>query len=235
MILLLGLNISLVCASNDTNSLYDKLDALLLRRNEFCIKKEERIDSLRNLKNDGMNSMELFVLYNKIFDEYFTYRSDSAYYYLSLAEDIASHTNSNVFTDRCKINRSFLLATTGNFAQSLDVLNRIERNKIDKSMLFDYYSAYEWVYSVWSEYSADDAFSINFKKKEMEYNDSMLMVLEPSSNEFLYWNGELLARKGDQLEAQKSYEKALENLEVETRLSACVTCGFAFAHKGKAI
>lgn len=230
-LLLFMIGVSSVFASDDTRKLYDELDALLLRRDEFCRAKEARIDSIKNLK-DEMNSYSgLFGLYNDVFLEYYTYRSDSAFYYLSLAEKMAVRTSVEKYIDMCKINRSLLLATTGYFSQSLEVLNEIERDRLAPSLMFDYYSAYEWVYSVWSEYSADDTFAVDFRNKEMLYNDSILQVLEPTSKEFMYWSGELNARKGNQYEAQKFYEKALEGLRVDTRLYACVTCGLAFAYK----
>lgn len=230
-LLLFMIGVSSVFASDDTRKLYDELDALLLRRDEFCRAKEARIDSIKNLK-DGVNGYSrLFGLYNDVFLEYYTYRSDSAFYYLSLAEEMAVRSSVEKYIDMCKINRSLLLATTGYFSQSLDVLREIDRDRLDTSLMFDYYSAYEWVYSVWSEYSADDAFAVDFRNKEMLYNDSMLQVLEPTSKEFMYWSGELNARKGNQYEAQKFYEKALEGLRVDTRLYACVTCGLAFAYK----
>lgn len=230
-LLLFMIGVSSVFASDDTRKLYDELDALLLRRDEFCRAKEARIDSIKNLK-DEMNSYSgLFGLYNDVFLEYYTYRSDSAFYYLSFAEKMAVRTSVEKYIDMCKINRSLLLATTGYFSQSLEVLNEIERDRLDPSLMFDYYSAYEWVYSVWSEYSADDTFAVDFRNKEMLYNDSILQVLEPTSKEFMYWSGELNARKGNQYEAQKFYEKALEGLRVDTRLYACVTCGLAFAYK----
>lgn len=231
LFLLLMISMPSVFAVNDIGRLYAELDALLLRKDEFCRAKEARIDSLKNLKNVTSGYSGLFKLYNEIFSEYYTYRSDSAFHYLSLAEDMASRSSVEKYIDMCKINRSLLLATTGYFSQSLDVLNGISRDKLDKSLLFDYFSAYEWVYSVWSEYSAEDAFAVDFREKEMLYNDSMLSVLDPSSKEFLYWSGELNARKGNQYEAQKFYEKALNGLKVDTRLYACVTCGLAFAHK----
>ena len=231
LLFLLMIGVSSVFASDDTRKLYDELDALLLRRDEFCRAKEARIDSIKNLK-DGVNGYSgLFGLYNDVFLEYYTYRSDSAFYYLSLAEKMAVRTSVEKYIDMCKINRSLLLATTGYFSQSLEVLNEIERDRLDPSLMFDYYSAYEWVYSVWSEYSADDTFAVDFRNKEMLYNDSILQVLEPTSKEFMYWSGELNARKGNQYEAQKFYEKALEGLRVDTRLYACVTCGLAFAYK----
>lgn len=231
LLILFMVGVSSVFAADDTGKLYAELDALLLRRDDFCRAKEARIDSIKSLKK-GVNSYSgLFGLYNDVFLEYYTYRSDSAFHYLSLAEDIAVRLSVEKYIDKCKINRSLLLATTGYFSQSLDVLKEIDRDRLDSSLLFDYYSAFEWVYSVWSEYSADDAFAVDFRNKEMLYNDSMLQVLEPTSNEFMYWSGELYARKGNQYEAQKFYEKALDGLKVDTRLYACVTCGLAFAYK----
>lgn len=233
LLLLLFVNMPFVYAIDDIGRLYSELDALLVRRDEFCKMKEARIDSIRQLVRSNMTYQDLFKLYDKIFDEYFTYRSDSAYYYLSLAEKIAVKSSVQSYIDKCRINRSFLLSTTGYFSQSLDVLNGIDRSNLDKTMLFDYYSAYEWVYSVWGEYSADDTFSFDFRDKEIIYNDSILSVLEPSSNDFMYWSGELNAKKGKPREAQMFYEKALEGLEIDTRLYACVTCGLAFAHKSQ--
>ena len=53
-LLLFMIGVSSVFASDDTRKLYDELDALLLRRDEFCRAKEARIDSIKNLK-DEMN------------------------------------------------------------------------------------------------------------------------------------------------------------------------------------
>ena len=129
-LLLFMIGVSSVFASDDTRKLYDELDALLLRRDEFCRAKEARIDSIKNLK-DEMNSYSgLFGLYNDVFLEYYTYRSDSAFYYLSLAEKMAVRTSVEKYIDMCKINRSLLLATTGYFSQSLEVLNEIERELV---------------------------------------------------------------------------------------------------------
>lgn len=231
LLLLIIFNIPFIYAIDDISRLYAELDALLIRSDEFCQKKESRIDSIRKMVKNNMGYNDLFKLYDNIFNEYFTYRSDSAYYYLLLAEKAAEKSSVQSYMDKCMINRSFLLSTTGYFSQSLEVLDEIDRSRLDKSMLLDYYSAYEWVYSVWGEYSADDNFSFDFLNKEILYNDSILSVLDSSSKDYMYWSGELNSRKGNQREAQKFYEKALEGLKVDTRLYSCVTCGLAFSHK----
>ena len=123
-----------------------------------------------------------------------------------------------------------VLATTGYFSQALNQLQKIERSRIDSTLLADYYEAYEWVYSVWSEYTDDDYYTPRYRKLEIAYNDSLLRVLPPGSSKYHYWQGEYKARTGDQPGARKAYERALKGPTVDTRLYACATCGLAFAH-----
>lgn len=217
--------------TSDFPQLYKQLEQVLALRQATALHKEARIDSLRQTIRPGMSASTLYQLYGQIFEEYYVYRSDSALFYVDQAEKMAIRLNDLQKQQQCIINRSLLLATTGYFSQALEQLNEINRAQVDSTMLLSYYTAYEWVYSVWSEYSNDDVYAPQFRKKEVLYNDSMLQVLPRKSNEYYYWKGELKARTGNQLEAQQAYEKALLGLAVNTRLYACVTCGLAFAHK----
>lgn len=217
--------------TSDFPQLYKQLEQVLALRQATALHKEARIDSLRQTIRPGMSASTLYQLYGQIFEEYYVYRSDSALFYVDQAEKMAIRLNDLQKQQQCIINRSLLLATTGYFSQALEQLNEINRAQVDSTMLLSYYTAYEWVYSVWSEYSNDDVYAPQFRKKEVLYNDSMLQVLPRESNEYYYWKGELKARTGNQLEAQQAYEKALQGLAVNTRLYACVTCGLAFAHK----
>lgn len=217
--------------TSDLPQLYKQLEQVLALRQATALHKEARIDSLRQTIRPGMSASTLYQLYGQIFEEYYVYRSDSALFYVDQAEKMAIRLNDLQKQQQCIINRSLLLATTGYFSQALEQLNEINRAQVDSTMLLSYYTAYEWVYSVWSEYSNDDVYAPQFRKKEVLYNDSMLQVLPRESNEYYYWKGELKARTGNQLEAQQAYEKALQGLAINTRLYACVTCGLAFAHK----
>lgn len=216
--------------TSDFPQLYKQLEQVLALRQATALHKEARIDSLRQTIRPGMSASTLYQLYGQIFEEYYVY-PDSALFYVDQAEKMAIRLNDLQKQQQCIINRSLLLATTGYFSQALEQLNEINRAQVDSTMLLSYYTAYEWVYSVWSEYSNDDVYAPQFRKKEVLYNDSMLQVLPRESNEYYYWKGELKARTGNQLEAQQAYEKALLGLAVNTRLYACVTCGLAFAHK----
>lgn len=210
--------------------LYLQLEECLAKRPEYAQNKEARIDSIEKQWKRQMPLEQKYQLCFKIFQEYYTYRSDSAFYYIDMAYQLAQQLNRPVYKDRCIIHKSLLLSTTGYFSQAKEMLDDIDRAKIDPSLLAEYYEAYEWVYSVWSEYLNDDLYSPTYRNLEIQYTDSLLSVLPPKSARYYYWRAEYLARTGKQDEAEKAYQKALKGLPQDTRLYACVTCGIAFTY-----
>ena len=64
-------------AANKTD-LSNELESALKQRNQYSLQKETRIDSLKHLLYPAMDKNERFRLYNAIYEEYYTYRFDSA-------------------------------------------------------------------------------------------------------------------------------------------------------------
>ena len=212
-LLILILPVQTVDATENLQQLYRRLEQALNSRGAIDRQKEKRFDH-----------------YQTLYQEYLTYRADSALFYIDMAEDMALRNKSILQQNQCGINRATILATTGYFSQALSQLQHIHKENLDSTLLADYYKAYEWVYSVWSEYTDDEYYAPRYRKKEILYNDSLLQVLTPGSHEYHYWTGEYKARTGDQAGAQKAYEKALQGVPINTRLYAQITCGLAFAH-----
>lgn len=211
-------------------SLYGRLDSVLEHRAQYAHQKEKQISKIRQAIKSQTSDEQLFHIYYKLTEEYYTYRSDSALFYIEESMKIANKLNNKHYKNMVRIQESLLLATTGYFSQALNLLNGIDRKTLSKDLLSPYYTAYEWIYSVWSEYSNDDVFTPLFRKKEILYTDSMLQVIPANTAEYAYWKGEYLARTNRQEEAETYYRKALKELPVNTRLYACVTCGIAFTY-----
>ena len=68
-------------AANKTD-LSNELESALKQRNQYSLQKETRIDSLKHLLYPAMDENERFRLYNAIYEEYYTYRFDSAMLYV---------------------------------------------------------------------------------------------------------------------------------------------------------
>lgn len=214
----------------DKKDLSGKLEEVLLLREQFSNRKEARIDSLKHLLYPTIGGDELFWLYNAIYNEYCTYRFDSAMLYVNKAEIVAIKLANPAYRDLSTIHRSVLLSTAGYFSESIRNLEKINSCMLDDSLRKEYYTAYEWAYSMWAEYSDDKVYAPHYYEKEMLYQDSLLNVLPAGSASYHYWKGESLYRHQRYAEAEKCYKEALKDTPVNVRLYAMATYGLALVY-----
>lgn len=207
-----------------------ELEATLKLRNQYSHKKEARIDSLKHLLYPAMGDNERFRLYNAIYEEYYTYRFDSAMIYVDREEQVAMKLSNPAYRNLSTIHRSILLSTSGYFSESIQNLKQIDGHTLDDTLQIEYYTAYEWAYSMWAEYSNDKVYAPRYYEKEMLYQDSLISVLPASSPLYHYWKGENLFRHRRYAEAEDCYKKALEGVPVNVRLYAMVTYGLALVY-----
>lgn len=206
---------------------YAELERVLGLRESFSRQKEARIDSLKHLLHPALKKEERFRLCKAIYEEYSTYRFDSAMHYVDCERELALELDNCDFRNHSAIHRSMLLTTSGHFSESIQNLQTVDTRTLSPELLVDYYWAYEWAYSMWAEYSDDEIYAPRYYEQEMLYQDSLIQLLPASSPKHHYWKGEWLYRKRRYAEAKECYLKALEGLSVDVRLYAMTTFGLA--------
>lgn len=212
------------------DKLFDELEQALKQRPGYIHQKEARIDSLKHLLLFSQDNDERLRLYNTIYEEYHTYRFDSAMHYVNLQKKEAVHLSHSFYGVLSDIHRSVLLATSGYFSESIQNLQEINVAALDTTQRIEYYTACEWAYSMWAEYSNDKVYAPRYYQKEMSYQDSLIRLLPQMSPFYHYWRGENLYRHKRYAEAEVCYLKALENLPVNVRLYAMTTYGLALVY-----
>lgn len=145
-------------AANKTD-LSNELESALKQRNQYSLQKETRIDSLKHLLYPAMDKNERFRLYNAIYEEYYTYRFDSAMLYVDREEQVAMQLSNPTYRNLSIIHRSVLLSTSGYFSESIQNLAQIDSRTLDAPSKIEYYVACEWAYSMWAEYSNDKVYA----------------------------------------------------------------------------
>ena len=155
-------------AANKTD-LSNELESALKLRNQYSLRKEARIDSLKRLLYPSMDDNERFRLYNAIYEEYYTYRFDSAMLYVDKEEQVAMALSHPAYRNLSIIHRSVLLSTSGYFSESIQNLEQIDSRTLNDATRIEYYAAYEWAYSMWAEYSNDKVYAPRYYEKEMLY------------------------------------------------------------------
>lgn len=156
--------------------LFENLEIALQQRNQYSQQKEMRIDSLKHLLYPSISDDERFHLHNAIYKEYYTYRFDSAIFYVDLEEETAIKLSNTTYYNLSIIHRSILLSTSGYFSESVQSLEQIDNRTLDDTLRIRYYAAYEWAYSMWAEYSNDKVYAPRYYEKEMLYQDSLINI-----------------------------------------------------------
>lgn len=214
-----------------THDLLSELDRMVDNRSYYMDRKENRIDSLRVLLQPELSLDNEFAINHKIYEEYNTYKADSAMRYVLRNKEIAGQLNNPVYKDASTIALSFLLSTAGIFHESIDNLNRIDRQNLDQSLLLEYYTVSEWTYYTAGAYTDDELFAPIYWKTETLYRDSVFSLLPQGSDQYVYYISKKLNHEGKPAEALPVLLELFPRLAMDTRLYAIVTFEIAFLYK----
>jgi len=193
-LLLLLIIVSSAYAS-PTEPLLAELDKALVHKQAYVKKKYERINALKKdlhkftLNN---NSRSMYDNYMALFEEYKSFKYDSAYYYLEQAKTKAFTLKDEHSIAKARIKEGFVLLSSGLFKEAIDTLDSIDIEKLTQKNLFEYYSIKARAYYDLADYNKDQRYNINYIRKGNLYLEKALALIKPNTNE--YWAAESLKR-----------------------------------------
>lgn len=179
-----------LCIVLVTNFSYsrDKLDSLLVAleykmdmRDRFDKQKEDRINFLENESSQTLDIDKKYLINRKIIEEYKFYSFDKALEYIEKNILIAEKIENDLYVNESKLILSLLLVESGRYKESVDALNEIKRNSLPKSLINDYYLAFEEGYSGLSYNTTVKRSKEYYNKLYKKYQDSLYSRLDPNS------------------------------------------------------
>lgn len=206
-----------------------RLDTAISRRPDFIRLKQQRIDSLRTLLTDDEHGN--LDIYHKLFSEFLTFNFDSTITYVDKAERIADTLGDYDTLSRVRIHRALSLATSGHFSHAVSILDRIDSHRLSAGTREEYYSAYEWTYGVWAEYSDKRSIAPGFTSKSLVYLDSLIDVTDRETPEYTYRIAEKNLRNRRYDEAKRGYLSTLARTPLDSRLYAQAAYALAMTYK----
>lgn len=209
---------------------YALLEKTLEERPLYQAQKEHRIDRIKHLLHAAVTTERKLSLYRAVYDEYATYRFDSAMYYVNKMAQLARSVNNSYYLSLSQIVKSVLLTTSGYFSESIHNLDKIDAAAFSKPLKLEYYLAYEWAYRQWGEYSNYTVFAPKYKAFELAYQDSILSCLEKGSREYYFWTAERQYRNREYLKSERCYATVFSNCRVNERIYARNAYGLAMVN-----
>jgi len=213
--------------ADNRDDLLNELDRAISMRQFYMDKKENHIDSLRQMLKPDLPIEERYLINNQIYKEYNTYRCDSAMRYVFYNRELADKMDIQKYKDETAINMSMLLSTTGMYRESIDNLRKIDRSRLDSSLLYDYYYISEWTYYEAGEYSNDSLYAPEYRRIERMYTDSVFSVLKKDTDLYNYYKGKRLLQDGKLEDALNVFLATYPAMKVDTRMYAIITYDIA--------
>ena len=229
----------LISAQNkkNINTVLDSLDKELVNKKLYL---KIKYDSINELKNNvqkfilSQNNRSLYNSYLQLFEEYRSFKYDSAYYYLELAKSEANILKENDLLSKTKTKEGFVLLSSGLFKEALDTLNSINIDELNIKTKFEYYTVLARTYYDLADYNKDQRFNIQYIQKGNSYLEKALEFVEPNSNE--YWSTESLKRmkQQDWKGAEFAFRYWINNFDLPQEYYGIATSslGYLYSQRG---
>jgi hypothetical protein len=201
-----------VYAQTSTDSLLNKLNAVLADKDVFVKQKQVRIENLNKQIARTNNANAKYNLYQQLFNEYKNFSYDSAYYYARKLKQTAIQLNDSPLIAYANMAVGYTFISSGMFKETLETLNGINVNLLSNDDKIDYYFLKARSYFDLADFDRSVDYSAIYNPKGIKCIDSALEICRPGTYNFLALKGLKDLRTGNFADGVKDYT-ALLNLK----------------------
>lgn len=226
---------SYLFAKAETQALYQKLDSVIAKREQYTQDKEQKINMIKKSARVVTDKITLMKLYNEIYNEYNHFRFDSAMTYAKKGLELAIKEKNDYYYYLNTIHEAMLLATGGLYSEAKANLDQLTESKMDSTLLFEYNLAQYWLYTYWSDYSKDSEYRTVYWENKIKYLKRTVPLAKKYPNDYNYLMGEyFMYIVGDGHKSLPYYNKVIENNPYNSRLysTACFAISCIYAALG---
>ena len=173
-------------ANNELDSLFIELDNKIKKKDIYIELKEIRIKELKTESTStNLSINNAYALNTLLYKEYKSYISDSAIAYLNKNLDLAA-----ILKDQTKINDTSiamanLFAILGMYKEAIDMIDRVNRDYLDKSQMIEYYSTQRIIYNSLGLYSHNNRDKSRYQQMAKAFRDTLSNIADKSSEAYL--------------------------------------------------
>lgn len=231
-IFLLFLIPSFLSANNDTNYLLKILDKTVDNYEFYSNQKEEQLNKLKDLLKYTSSDNQQYQICGKLYDEYKSYKSDSALTYARKKLLIAEKLNNNRNIIDSRLNLASIMGVTGMYKEALDILESVDIRQTPDLKAY-YFHINRTLYGFMSDYAVSFQEKSKYDNLTSAFRDSLLLTNAPSSSPHVMV-------KSDQLIVRKQYDEALNlllpyypTIQNDIHARAIIAYSIASAYEGK--
>ena len=206
-----------ICHASSIDSLLTELDNTMLNHNKYDLIKEKSINNYKTQLLQENNQLRKYSLMNKIIKEYIPYQLDSALFYMNKNIHLSSNFSDKKYVDKVKIDLAGVLSSTGNYKESVDILNSINESNLDNATMNQYCHESMWTYYRLYFYSPLPDSKKIYGKLYNDYMNKLLKTLDKNSTFYLSIIERVYREKKDIKNSISTNNQLLKRNSVGTR------------------
>lgn len=180
------LSVHLFSSEPSLNSLFKELDEKISHKEVYIELKNSKIDNIKAEKRKLNSSPSLnYALNQSLYNEYKSYVSDSAIFYLNENLKIAETLNDQYRINETSISLAYIFTSLGLYKEAIDVMSNVETRFFDEKQKVQYYLTNRYIYSGLALYTQDLRNKGLYRKISHAYADTLLQVADKNSEEYL--------------------------------------------------
>lgn len=188
-----------------TDSLIAVLDHELTIRDRYEEMKRVRIANLTTRLSTATDATAKMDALSALFDEYCDYNLDTALIYSRMSLSLAMRYGDLPRQVSARLNCSEALKSLGDCHRALEELDSVPRGQLDDEQLRYYYNRYVSVYLSLFEQYAPGGDAEHYRRRVIEYRDSVMSLHEPGQWQYELNRAENLKAGGNPAEALEIY------------------------------
>jgi len=210
LVVYLSLSGVAVKAQSTTDNLENILNTAIANKDIYVKRKLETINKLNTQLKRAISLKQKFAACQSLFDQYKSFRYDSAYYYAKKLEEISLQLNDSYLIGSARMNMAFTLLSSGLFKETLEKLNSININVLPATEKCDYYFLKARSYFDLADYDRSPDYSANYNPRGIAFIDSALLYCKPGTYIFLELKGLKDLQTGNRADGEVTYTLLLK-------------------------
>ena len=216
-------------ADTQTDRLYQTLDSMIDRHDEFVAAKEAHIQSLCNgLREVALTPEQEYNMNLRLFDEYLAFRFDSAYYYINrnMQSPLAGADTEHYAVSAIRL--AHILSVSGIFNNARMLLDSIQPASLSDETRVAFYNQRAELNLYRSEMAQYTPYFMEYIDSAQYYRQLLLQVAPKESFEYLLNHASYTCEKGDVEGAIRLFEQYLPTLQSGDRRYSIVASTLAY-------
>ena len=186
-------------AQNQT--LIHDLTALIKQKDNYTQQKECKIkEAIDLLRVPNASAEQRYAINQRLFDEFKTYISDSAVYYVKENIRIAEELQKTDLQNDSRLSLASLYIISGNYLDAADLLRAIDKEQLQEPQLIQYYNCY---LNLYNNYAFNNPDAKTYIAKSDAYRDLLLNLVDKNSTHYILLYAGVLTDAGRYDEAEK--------------------------------